>query len=603
MDFFEAQDRAKKKTKTLVFLFILAVLATGIAIYFVVTFGLIKLQENPQIDLWDWPRVAMVVGITALVMGGCSLYKISRLQSGGGAVAKMLGGQRLPSDPKDFKLQQLRNVVEEMAIASGVRIPEIYVLEQEPSINAFAAGYTLDNAAVAVSRGALEQLDREELQGVIAHEFSHILNGDMRINTRLIGIIFGILVIAVIGRAVLHGFGRASLFGGARRSRRSDSGSGGGGAIMVILLVALAVMIIGFIGVFFGRLIQSAISRQREYLADAAAVQFTRNPSGIANALRRIKAAAEGSRIAHPDAEELSHMFFANALKRSLGGSFSTHPPLEKRIKAIDPTGIHSKPLGTRQESPREATAEPAARRDRADFVTSIAKDPTMAAILAGTLLQSLPKDAQQRAHDPIQAFSVIAACLDPMDTTLLGKRMAPRERFTLLDLALASLKDLSQDQLSAGLKRLQAKANEDERISFDEQCLLIAVRRNLNDWNQNADGKLLLLPEVKKETEILLSAIAALDAPSEDEAAKAFASAQPSFQGFGTQLSPRFDDANNQELVNLAIERASHSIFKVRKAIIDAAARIASSDDTLSDHEQTHIRSLCLALACPLPT
>ncbi len=600
MDFFEAQDQAKSKTKSLLFLFALAVIGTGLALYVAVVMILHFTQQQPDyaarqpIDLLDWQLMGWVVGITAAVMLCASAFKVSSLSAGGSAVAEMVGGRRIGPNPTDPGEQRLRNVVEEMALASGVRMPEIFVLEREESINAFAAGYTLDNAAVAVSRGCLQQLDRDELQGVVAHEFSHILNGDMRINTRLVGIIFGILVLAVIGRVIFQITGR-----GAMHTRRSRDSKGGGAA--AIVLIGLAVMVVGYVGALFGRLIQSAISRQREYLADAAAVQFTRNPSGISNALRKIGAFAHGSRIQHPDGQEMSHMFFANGIGKAFLGAFATHPPLDKRIAAIDPQGVYAKPL---KVPAAKANPSPSpAKRPRADFVTSIAKDPAAAAAMASVILQSLPTDLAQRAREPRSAFGIIEACLDPANTGLIGHPLPSKERFALLELALAALKHLPPYELSEGIEALRRRALADKVITIDEQCLLVAAQRNLSDWNINADGKLVFFPTVKKEIETILSAIALIDAGTDQAAAEiAFAKAQAAFAPLGAQLTPNFHGAQDSDTLNNAIEEASRCVFAARKATIDGAARIAASDDQLSEREQTLIRSLCLALACPMP-
>ncbi len=236
-------------------------------------------------------------------------------------MAEQLGGTRVGADTTDPLKRRLRNVVEEMAIASGVPVPQVYVLEREAGINAFAAGYSPANAAIAVTRGALVNLNRDELQGVIAHEFSHVLNGDMRLSTRLIGLLFGLTVIAMIARTIL------------RLAPRGGGGRKGGGGILVIFLAALVVLALGWIGLFFGRLIQAAVSRHRESLADASAVQFTRDPQGLRNALVKIGALGAGSRFADADAEEVAHLLFAEGI----GRAFATHPPLVERIREIDP--------------------------------------------------------------------------------------------------------------------------------------------------------------------------------------------------------------------------------------------------------------------------
>ena len=258
------------------------------------------------------------------MVGLASLYKIAELSAGGEQVALMMGGRLVQSQTTDLAERRLLNVVEEMALASGVPVPPVYVLDGEPGINAFAAGHQPGDAVVAVSRGCLEYLNREELQGVMGHEFSHILNGDMRLNLRLIGVVYGILVLSILGYYIMR-------FSGGSSSRNSREG--GAGAAMVVL--GLAMLIFGYLGVFLGKIIKSAISRQREFLADASSVQFTRNPGGIAGALKKIGGLAEGSRIRDAHAEEISHMFFGDAFAGSLLNLFATHPPL-----AVQDSGV-----------------------------------------------------------------------------------------------------------------------------------------------------------------------------------------------------------------------------------------------------------------------
>ncbi|WP_227978195.1 M48 family metallopeptidase [Arenimonas daejeonensis] len=251
------------------------------------------------------------------IIGVASLYRISSLRAGGAAVARQMGGTPVPEDTHDFHYRRLRNVVEEIAIASGVPVPQIFVLEEEAGINAFAAGYATSDAAVAVTRGALDRLNRDELQGVIAHEFSHVLNGDMRLNIRLMGMLFGILALAIIGRKVLqHG-----------RGNSKDAAP--------VMLAALGLLVIGYVGMFFGRLIKAGVSRQREFLADSSAVQFTRQTAGLAGALKKIGGLQEGSKLASRDTEEVAHMLFGDGVGYS--SLFATHPPLLARIQALEP--------------------------------------------------------------------------------------------------------------------------------------------------------------------------------------------------------------------------------------------------------------------------
>ncbi|MFC1818980.1 M48 family metallopeptidase, partial [Thermodesulfobacteriota bacterium] len=323
MDFFASQDEARRKTGQLLFYFVLAVILIIVAIYAAITFIFIYQQSRPgPFDpgrLWNPDLFAAVVGAILLVVISGSLYKIAVLRSGGARVAEMLGGMLIPASSDAFLEKRLLNIVEEMAIASGVPVPPVYLMEKEKGINAFAAGFTPDDAVIGVTRGALETLNREELQGVVAHEFSHILNGDMWLDLKLVGFLHGILLIALIGRSILRG------------SSRSRNNKNSGGAVVFGLIL----LILGYIGVLFGKLIKSGVSRQREYLADASAVQFTRNPHGLAGALKKIGGLASGSLIEHSKAEEISHMFFSNGLKASWVGAFSTHPPLAERITRL----------------------------------------------------------------------------------------------------------------------------------------------------------------------------------------------------------------------------------------------------------------------------
>ncbi|MBD3236373.1 MAG: M48 family metalloprotease, partial [Candidatus Eisenbacteria bacterium] len=334
-NFFAQQERARRNTVWLVLLFLLAVVAIAAAVYLVMFFGMRYFDlhgstASARAGWWDLDLfLSFFVGTLVIILFASFLRGLS-LRAGGSAVAEMLGGRLIPPGTGDFHERRLLNVVEEMALAAGVPVPQVYLLEEESGINAFAAGHTPDDAAVVATRGCVELLSREELQGVIAHEFSHILNGDMRLKLRLIGILFGILVISVIGRGMLH-ITRFSA-GSSRRGR-------GGSAVVLALIAGLVLMLIGYIGLFCGRLIKAAVSRQREFLADASAVQFTRNPQGIAGALKKIGGYAHGSRIESSAAEETSHLFFSPALDYPVFGFwFATHPPLEERIRRIDPS-------------------------------------------------------------------------------------------------------------------------------------------------------------------------------------------------------------------------------------------------------------------------
>ena len=340
MDFFQHQDEARKSSNRLVVLFALAVIGIVLSVHFSISALFFWGQAsasgsdpNYSFNWFDLDRLVFFAGSTLLVILLGSLYKTWRLSDGGHSIAQLLGGRPLAPNTTDTHERRMLNVVEEMAIASGVPVPTVYLMDGEESINAFAAGFTPQDAVIGVTRGTLELLNRDELQGVIAHEFSHIFNGDMRLNLRLMGVLHGILVIALIGYFIL----RTSMFRGSSRGR-----NGGAAALP---LIGLVLVVLGYVGVFFGRMIKSAVSRQREYLADASAVQFTRNPDGIGGALKKIGGLAEGSLIMSPNAEQASHFFFSDGkygkVRAALSGVshfafLSTHPPIKDRIRRID---------------------------------------------------------------------------------------------------------------------------------------------------------------------------------------------------------------------------------------------------------------------------
>jgi Zn-dependent protease with chaperone function len=333
MNFFEAQERARKSSRMLVWWFILSVTGVVAVMYVLVTFGLQfgasapegGFEEWRRLRWWDLERALSVSGIVGGVILIGSWSKLAQLSAGGKVVAQSLGGRPVEPTTTDLSERRLLNVVEEMAIASGLPVPEVWIMDEEQGINAFAAGTDPTNAVVGVTRGTLDRLTRSELQGVVAHEFSHILNGDMKLNMRLMGWIFGLVMLSMLGRMMIEAL---------RFVRGSRDSKNGGGVVLAIVVAGLAVWLVGSVGVLFARMLQAAISRQREFLADASAVQFTRDPEGIAGALKKIGGFSDHGKIGSPKAMEARHMFFASSGLTSL---MATHPPLEKRILAIDP--------------------------------------------------------------------------------------------------------------------------------------------------------------------------------------------------------------------------------------------------------------------------
>ena len=516
-DFFQQQDAARRGTTRLVVLFGLAVVAIIVSIELLLAATMGYLGRNPATGAVEWATVTdpqlVVVSIlgTLIIVGGGSLYKLAELRAGGRVVAEHLGGRLLTAGAADPIEQRLLNVVEEMAIASGTPTPPVYLMDQEEGINAFAAGYSPSDAVIGVTRGTATWLDRDELQGVIAHEFSHILNGDMRLNLRLMGLLHGILIIGILGYFIL----RMSFFtGGQRRTRDGKNG-------LPIMALGAGLAVIGFAGTFFGNLIKAAVSRQREYLADASAVQFTRQPDGLAGALRKIGGFAKGSAIQNPNAPEASHMFFGRATS-GFSALFATHPPLEERIRRIDPSWDGAFPEGTpvtdagvappRAQVPGAAgfagglAGGASAAPGLAGAVASIGQ-PSQAHIrYAARLIESLPAALVAAAREPYGSRAVVYALLldrkggtrrrqlaqleaaadhgvfeETLRVARLVEPLNAKMRLPLLEIALPALHALSPTQRALFLRNIVGLVEGDDTIDLFEWSLHRILRHDLD--------------------------------------------------------------------------------------------------------------------------
>jgi Zn-dependent protease with chaperone function len=648
MDFFEAQAHARRRSGRLVLLFLLAlggtIAATYIAACLIATFILgsgtsASLADFSSLPFWQPKLLLGVTVFNLLVVGGASLYKWSELRAGGSAIAELVGGRPVNPATTGLRERQLLNVVEEMALASGVPVPAVYILPDEPAINAFAAGYSPADAAIAVTRGTLERLTRDELQGVIAHEFSHILNGDMRINTRLTALVYGILALALLGGGILRGLGRTRV---STSSRRGGKGGGGGGLIVVILAIGLALLVIGYIGSFFGRLIQAAVSRQREFLADAAAVQFTRNPEGIGHALRKLGGLALNGRLTHSQAGQVSHFCFAQSFQSSFGELFSTHPPLAERIRAIDPafdgqftspppveideTRFGAPPLPPRRPSSHSTFAglAPAA------LIATIGSLDQASVALARDTLDTLPEALRAATRDPAQApallcallfapatgstrrtesFALVARHLSPRTATLaesLAATLAAQPatlRLTLLQLSAPALRSLSETECDRLLDALDALVHSDARVSPFEFALQKVIARTLGlaAAPQSALGT--VSPnQIAGELSVLLSSAAQLDAPTPENATRAFTRAALGFTGLNPPLTLLAPDSATLAHLDRALDRLALTPAPFRKRILAAVATALTADSRLTLPEAELLRALSAALDCPMP-
>lgn len=637
MDFFEAQALARRRSGRLVALFALALLGTIGALYAAAVFIADLAGHNATGALWRPDLLAGVAVLTLLVSGVASLIRWNQLRAGGPAVAELVGGRRLAPDTTDLRERTLLNVVEEMALASGVPVPAVYILPDEPAINAFAAGYSPADAAVAVTDGALARLDRDELQGVIAHEFSHILNGDMRLNTRLSALVFGILALSIVGRVVLRSASRVRVSGSSRR------GKGEGGGVIVVLAAALALLIVGYIGHLFGKLIQAAVSRQREFLADAAAVQFTRNPAGLLDALKKLGGTALEGRLQNAHAGEISHFCFAQNFRSAFGGLFATHPPLEVRIRAIDPAFDGRYLASTVSSSSASRSAAPAAaaslaalhspataRIDPAELIGAAGQFSPAAVAAARAFIADVPDSLSDAAHDPAQAAALsLALCLPPSADAatlaplleLVAQRSSPSaarltaslhatlaplpvaHHLPILQLAAPALRRLDPAAAATLLDTLDALVHADGAISPHEFALQKIVSRTLGLAARPRDAIHVLAPaDVSAELSLALSAAARVEAADEAAAAQAFARAAMEFNGLQPPIVYRPEGPANVDELDLALDHLAHTPAPFRKRILQAFATALTADSRLTQAEADMLRAFAAALDCPLP-
>lgn len=636
MNFFEAQDRARRNTGGLILLFVLAVLGLivltnllliGVLVYSqtgLLTFSYETLREYYSLEIF----FAVAIGVSLLIFAG-SLYKTMSLSGGGAGVAEMLGGRLISQGSNDLQERQLLNVVEEMAIASGSPIPKVYLLD-ENSINAFAAGQTPANAVIGVTYGTLTRLNREELQAVIAHEFSHIFNGDMRLNIRLIGILHGILLIGMIGYFIL----RSMRYSGRSRSRK------GGGGIAAILALGGGLMVIGYAGTFFGQWIKAVISRQREYLADSSAVQFTRNKDGIAGALKKIGGLSAGSYIEAPNAPEYSHAYFANGISSFWQSLMATHPPLEKRIKAIDPgwNGEFTRSEIIQPPTSEATPSQPSSQPSGFAVGVAVLSSAEQAINQIGTLneeniaysqqlILALPTALRQASQEPFNARAVVYAILIspqkdrqqarnlltqyaeksmPIATERLlpeCDRLDDKLRLPLLELSINALKELSIKQYAQFKQTVNHIIVADKSVDLDEWIIQRLVIQQLDEHfglRKPAKNKYANLAAVKNSVEELLSLIAHVEHKDENEAESAFDSGLKQEGLTAFKLLPRS---------SLKLASLNHSLDKLmqlkplaKPRLLKACVAIIMHDGKTTTKGIELARTLSSCLDCPMP-
>jgi Zn-dependent protease with chaperone function len=651
MDFFEHQDRARRNTGLLVLLFVCAVLIlVALTNLFVVmaiwSFGYNTPQSIMQapaqgvelfFELFDWQRFLLIGLAVSGVVLAAILYKWAQLSEGGKAIAESLGGVRIRPDSADADEKRALNVVEEMALASGMPVPPVYLLPDEGGINAFAAGNTPADAVVGVTRGCIALLDRDQLQGVIAHEFSHILNGDMRLNLRLITVLHGIVFIGSVGELLLR-----------FRPGRSSSGRSRGDGRLALL--GFALLLVGWIGSFCGNLIRASVSRQREFLADASAVQFTRNPEGIAGALKVIGGLSQGSLprgtlLHNPEAEEMSHLFFGQALEK-LTGLYATHPPLIERIMRLEPTWNGHYLYVSPQEKPvdeeTEEEAEAKEKCKRETLVTATVLGAAMGGELldpAELLMQSnlnavqqgldhIPDSLREQAREAFGATALVFGLLLSEDAETrrvqleglksaqwpgLADEAARAEQtlqqlqrslhLPLLELCFPALKWLSEAQYKSFRQHLLQLIRADGRVDLYEWCIYQLLTHYLDPEYgrvRPSKAKYKTPQQVSDAFHLVLSLLVHQGHEDVEDAQRAFNRGVGSAGLYNLTLLPE-QDCDFDEF-RRAVNQLACCYPALKARLLNGFVNCIRQDGEITTVERELVHALAAAMDSPLP-
>lgn len=653
MNFFEYQDKARRNSTLLVALFAAAVLGLiAITTLFVAVLTHYSRGQGSAPSLGamitglGWDTVAGIAITIAAIIAVASLFRLRQLAAGGRAIAESLGGKKINTSPDGLAEQRALNVVEEMALASGTPVPDVYIIEDN-AINAFAAGYKPADAVVGLTRGCIEQLSRDELQGVVAHEFSHIFNGDMRLNIRIVGLLHGILIIGLLGTWLLRG----SYWSGGRDNRGRAAAFGIGAGLVVI----------GYTGTFFGNLIKSAVSRQREYLADASAVQFTRSNQGIAGALKKIGNHASGSNLSAANASEFSHMYFASGLKQSLLGMFATHPPLTARISRLDPNWKGWSARTSQPAQPMQDTAaamHPVHGNDHSQQVSrmheAVSVQPESTPVQAGgtyqtklsevletvdnniaapsarhmalgrDLLSRVPANLKAAAHDPFAARALVYGLLMAQEQEALQSEILTRSahpavlrefgklkaalaqlsvdcRLPLLDLSMPALKALAPQQYQIFKRNVIKLLRADGKIEIWEWALYRVLIHGLEggqDIQRKAgNGSSKAIGDAQR---FLLATMAHAGNTEYLDARRAFEAGQTQL-GLSNSTLPARSDITLQRL-DKALAIATDTPPLKKPAFLKAMAVTLAHDGMIEGTEVELLRAVADCLDCPMP-
>lgn len=654
MNFFEHQDQARQNTTKLLLLFVLAIAGIIITLYLSIALVLLLTSKGRFYLGWS-PGLFLFIATLALLVIGCgSLYKWIRLQQGGHIVAIDLGGRFVDTQSTIPEEQMLLNVVAEVAIASGASIPDVFLLDAESGINAFAAGLTPETSVIGITRGCLEQLDRDELQGVIAHEFSHILNGDMKLNVQLMGILHGILFLSILGRIFLHAAGRGAYYRSSGKSAIFWAGIG------------IAFMSVGGIGLLCGRLIKSSISRQREFLADASAVQFTRNADGLAGALNKIYNASFKSYISSPRAEEASHLFFGNAILSqsfSSGDWLATHPPIKVRLRRIGRSVVPRQRTAGSSQSPSQAAVaseammgfqaaayaqeEQPLKRSQSVASSNQVKPEAQVVqpiqLLAGigsvsqqqiefarSILKSLPVELQQATVTVTGGTAIIFSlllnpepeiksqqieqlgqvlspeCLNAIaQTSECLNQCDPRCRLPLIDLVISAFRKQSVTEIKQFLQQVREFIAENEPDSLRNYTFQLILEQRLvpylSEASQTPTTEFTTPEQVWPDCVVVLSALALSGQNHPDNQLYVLREGLSRLKVSQRTLPNEMGVLELRKLGE-SLGRLKQANPKLKQKIVNACTQTALVDGTITLEESDLLRAIVIALGCPMP-
>lgn len=629
MDFFAQQEKARQYTKVLLLYFLIAIVFIVVAVNVVIYYFFIALESYPYTPQ-DWFSDGVVYYITAatclLILSG-SVYRWLKLKSGGHAVAAMVGAKRIDLHTSDTQQRQFINVVEEMSIASGVPVPGLYIMQDEAGINAFVAGYLPTEAVMVVTCGAIENFSREEMQGVVAHEYSHILNGDMQINIRLMAMLAGILMISSLGKILISG----------RRRSYNSRNSGGG-----MLALGFLLILVGSLGVFMGRMIKAAVSRQREFLADAASVQFTRNPSGIASALNTINEVSAGSKIKSSYAEDMSHMCFAQAFNAMMSNWLATHPPLTERIKRIDPSFVARIKARKFTKTIRSSGGASVAVNGVVAFASGAEPEPVSAREFSETagkvdqshiqfaqeIHQSFSDELMLAVHSADSAKLIVLTMillkmnlhdglkylepyLNSNDKAVILKFCSELnglenfQRLPLFELLLPTLKQMDDVDKVEHLILCEKLIKSDKRYTLFEFTLLSMLKAHLSATSaKSVKTRFFSFKPLQKELQLLFSVMVYSGESNHKNRSKIYQQTMQQFLAGNKQTGEGL--LALKEISPAKISAALKSLAQMspllKKSVIEASADIAMHDGSLKYTEAEFLRVIADLLACPLP-